>query len=225
MPELTDASWEKRLNCVARFMLLGNMRVVSEQTGVHYNTLMDWKRSSWWPEMVEQLRRQKKQKTNDSITKVVEQSLEIMQDRLDNGDPFFNQKTGKVEYKPVGIRDVTTIASSLLQRQIQLEEVAQRSEVKTDTVQETLSLLAKEFQKWNKSTPEVIDVEDAVVLDPRLKNLKQFQPKREEHAIHDQRETRLQEGGRPLYEQALSNPEASGAEQGTSNHGESREST
>ena len=148
-----------------------------------------------------------------------------MQDRLDNGDPFFNQKTGKVEYKPVGIRDVTTIASSLLQRQIQLEEVAQRSEVKTDTVQETLSLLAKEFQKWNKSTPEVIDVEDAVVLDPRLKNLKQFQPKREEHAIHDQRKTRLQEGGCEIYIPPLSNPEASGTEQGTSNDGESREST
>ena len=227
MAQLTDASWEKRLNCVARFMLLGNMRLVSEQTGVSYDTLAEWKRSEWWPEMVDQLRRQKKQKTSDSITKVVEQSLEIMQDRLDNGDPFFNQKTGKIEYKPVGVRDVTTIASSLLQRQIQLEELAERSAVKTDTVQETLATLAKEFQKWNKKSPEIINVEDAVVVEKPVHHLHKYmvQRRKEGNALHDQRKEGIQEGGSPVHEQAVCDQEACGAEQGPSDDGESREST
>ena len=229
MNELTDVSWEKRLDCVARYMLLGNMRIVSEQTGVHYVTLSEWKRSEWWPEMVEQLRRQKKQKTSDSITKVVEQSLEIMQDRLENGDPFFNQKTGKIEYKPVGVRDVTTIASSLLQRQIQLDELAEKNAVKTDTVQETLATLAKEFQKWNKKTPEIVDVEAVEVVEKppwRLRQyMKQYRTEKDDNAIHDQREARLQEGSGPLHEQAFCNQETCGAEQGPSDDGESREGT
>lgn len=183
-------SWEKRMECVSRYMLLGNMRVVSEQTGVGYDTLIEWKKSDWWPDLVEQLRRQKKAKTSDSITKIVEQSLDIMQDRLENGDPFFNQKTGKVEYKPVSVKDATTIASSLLQRQLQLEELAQKHEVQADTVQETLSLLAKEFKKWNKSSStEVI-----------------------EDAVYAQREAGLQEGGGSVHQQALSNQETSRAE-------------
>lgn len=227
---MTDVSlplWEKRMDCVARFMLLGNMRVVAEQANVSYDTLMEWKKSEWWPDMVEQIRRQKTNKRNESITKVVEQSLDIMQDRLENGDPFFNQKTGKIEYKPVGVRDVTTIASNLLQRQIQLEELSQKSEVKTDTVQETLSMLAKEFQKWNKKTPETIDVEDAVVIEKPLHHLQkyQIQKRKEANSLHDQRQEKLQEGGGPLHEQTLSNQETSGTEQGSSLDGEGWEGT
>ena len=65
VPELHSRSysWEKRMDVVAKYMLLGNMRAVSEQTGVNYATLMDWKKSDWWPDMVDQIRRQKKTKT------------------------------------------------------------------------------------------------------------------------------------------------------------------
>lgn len=143
-------SWEKRLDVVSRFLLLGNLRVVSEQTGVSYDTLCDWKRSDWWPDVVEQIKRQKKSKTNETLTKIIEQSLDVMQDRLENGDFVLNNKTGEIVRKPVGVKDVTAITTGLLQRQLQLEEMMEKQERSSDTVQETLSLLAKEFQKWTK---------------------------------------------------------------------------
>lgn len=145
--------WEKRMEVVGRFMLLGNLRVVSEQCGVSYNTLQDWKKSDWWPEVVQQIKRQKRSKTNDSITKIIEQSLDVMKDRLENGDYVLNNKTGEIVRKPVSIKDATTISSQLLQRQIQIEELEAASERSTDTVQETLTLLAREFQKWSKKVP------------------------------------------------------------------------
>lgn len=196
------------MEAVSRYMLLGNMRVVSEQLNVPYSVLADWKRSDWWPEMVDSLKRQKKSKTNEHLTKIIETSLEAVTDRLENGDYFFNQKTGKVDRKPVSVRDASTIATTLLQRQIQLEELVDRSQKTEDTVADVLSKIALEFKRWNKNTATDIDY---VEVTPS--------------AIHDQRETRLQERSGEVYEQTISNQEASGTEQSPSNDDEGRKST
>lgn len=167
VPELHSRShsWEKRMDAVAKYMLLGNMRVVSEQTGIQYSTLVDWKKSDWWPEMVDQIRRQKKTKTSDSITKIIEGSLEVLQDRLENGDWVLNNKTGEIIRKPVGVKDAAVIANQLMQRQIQLEDLIERNSKSTDSVQETLVALATEFAKWQKKNKrEIIDVEEAIVV-------------------------------------------------------------
>ena len=181
----SGVSWEKRMDAVARYMLLGNMRVVSEQVGVTYNQLVEWKRSPWWPEMVETIRRQKKGKTNQSITKIIEQSLDVIEDRLENGDFIMNNKTGEIVRKPVGVREATTIAHQLLQRQQAIEELEAKLSSSEDTVQETLSLLAKEFQKWNKTKKN--NAEDLPFLEITS-------------AVHDKREARLQEGSGEIYE-------------------------
>ena len=187
----SGASWNKRMDAVARYMLLGNMRVVSEQVGVTYNQLVEWKRSPWWPEMVETIRRQKKGKTNQSITKIIEQSLDVIEDRLENGDFIMNNKTGEIVRKPVGVKEATTIAHQLLQRQQAIEELEAKLSSNEDTVQETLSLLAKEFQKWNKTKRVSKDNENAEDL-PFVEII---------DAVHDQREARLQEGSGEIYEQ------------------------
>ena len=154
-------SWAKRFDVVARYMLLGNGKLVAEQTGVSYDTLMDWRQSDWWPEVVQQLRRQGKKKTSDTLVKVVENSLDIVSERLDQGDWVLNQKTGKLVRKPVTAKDAAQIANNLLQRQIQVEDIVYAVENKQESVKDTLAMLAKEFQKLNRNTSkkETIDVE------------------------------------------------------------------
>lgn len=204
--------WSKRMEVVARFMLLGNMRLVSEQMNISYNTLMAWKNSDWWPEMVDQLKRQKQSKTNENITRLIEQSLEVMQDRLDNGDFVFDQKTGQVVRKPVNVRDATQIATNLLQRQQVQEEFEQRLSSKSATVQETLAMIAQELKKHKQNTGPIEDA--TIVLLEKTDN-----------ALHDQRETRLQKGSGEVYEPSGSNQEAGRTEQSPSHDGKGREST
>jgi len=169
--------WEKKMEVVSRYMLLGNMRLISEQTQIPYETLISWKGQSWWPELVDTLKRQKKNKTNESLTEIIEQSVEVMKDRLENGDFVLNNKTGEVIRKPVGIREATTIANQLLARQAQLEELQAKLERSSDTVQETLTLLAKEFQKWNTKTKkdlpfvEVVEETNLALHDERKEGL------------------------------------------------------
>jgi hypothetical protein len=153
--------WDKRLEVVSRFMLLGNMRVVAEQTNIHYTTLMEWKKSEWWPDLVEQLKRQKKNKQNDSLTKIIEQSLDILQDRLEGGDWVHDQKRGGLIRKPVSAKDAVAIANSMMQRQEIIEAAMERSNDGEETREEQLLKLAQEFQRWakKKQNKEVIDVE------------------------------------------------------------------
>ena len=170
-----NSSWEKRLDVVGRYMLLGNLRVVSEQTDVPYATLVEWKKSEWWSDFVDQIKRQKKSKTNEHITKIIEQSLEVMQDRLQNGDFVMNNKTGEIIRKPVGVRDVTAITTNLLQRQLQIEDTMERNNHTNDSVSETLLLLAREFQKWTKPPLEIVEQVPPLELEGN------------NNAIHDER--------------------------------------
>jgi hypothetical protein len=188
MAEKTVAySWDKRMEVVARYMLLGNMRAVSEQTGVAYQTLMDWKSSDWWPDLVQQLKRQKSQKQTDNIISLIDQSLEVMKDRLDNGDFVFDQKTGQVVRKPVSVRDATAIATALLQRQTAIEQMEQKYAQEQLSVKETLVQLANEFKKYNKIASS--NVSDAVIIEDK-------------HALHDQRKEGLQEGSGEIHQPA-----------------------
>lgn len=177
MNSLVKYTWDKKLEVAALYMLLGNMRVVSEKMDVPYDTLCDWKRSDWWPELIQQIKRQRKNKTNQSLTKLIEQSLEVMEDRLTNGDFILNNKTGEIMRKPVGVKEATAIATSLLQRQIQIEDLENKFENKNESVQDVLATIAKEFQKLTNKNKEVIDIPFKEV----------------DNAIHDKREEGLQE--------------------------------
>ena len=199
------------MEAVSRYMLLGNMRIVSEQVGIPYSVLYEWKKSDWWSEMVDQIKRQKKTKTNEHLTKIIETSLEAVQDRLDHGDFFMNVKTGKVERKPVSAKDANSIATNLLQRQIQLEELVERSQKTEDTVQDVLSKIALEFKRWNKN--KATDIEYVEIMEDSNR------------AIYDQRQEGLQEGSGEIHISSGSNQETSGAEQSSQIDDESREST
>lgn len=178
------------MEVVARYMLLGNMRVVSEQTDVPYNTLMDWKSSDWWPDLVQQLKRQKQTKTNENILVLIDQSLDIVKDRLENGDFVFDQKNGQVVRKPVSVRDAASIAATLLARQTAIEQMEQKYSQETQSVKETLAQLANEFKKYNRIASS--NVSDAVIVENTEAH----------HSIHDQRETRLQEGSGEIHQSA-----------------------
>lgn len=147
---LTTYSWSDKSKAVQLYMLNGNMRIVSEAMEIPYDTLSDWKHSDWWPQLVEELRAAKRAKTGVKLSNIIETSLEVVQDRLENGDFILNNKTGKLERRQVSLRDAAAVTNNLLTRQLQMEEIADKMENTKATVQETLTMLAKEFQKMNK---------------------------------------------------------------------------
>lgn len=166
MSAITKYSWSEKTEVVKKYMLLGNMRLVAELMGIPYDTLSDWRKQDWWVELHDEIRKAQKAKTNTKLSTIIEDSLEIIQDRIQNGDWVLNQKTGELQRKAVPLRDVGNLTNQLLTRQLQLEELSERMEHRKESVQETLQLLAKEFSKWqriqNKSTATDVEIIDAI---------------------------------------------------------------
>lgn len=223
MTALTEQNWELRLKTVQTFLLTGSLRRTSELVGVPYPTLCDWKNQEWWHDFSAEIRTEAGAKTSKTINKLIDTSLEIVQERLENGDWVFDQKTGKAVRKPVSVRDAADIAGRLLQRQLKLDEMENSKNYQQQVpVGELLKTLALEFKKYNKI--EVVDVEDAKEI-RKPTNLELWLERKKQNALHDQRQEGLQEGSGEIYVEAGSSEETSGAEQSPSNDGESWKSS
>jgi hypothetical protein len=192
-------SWEKRIAVVTKYIALGNMRLVSELEGVNYDTLLQWKNETeWWPNLVEEVKKAQRSETNTKLSKIVAKALNVIEDRIENGDirVRVNKETGDIETErvPVSLKDATKAANDLLSQQIKMEEMTERVETNKTSMQDTLKMLAGEFQKWslnqNKKSAETIEYKDIT------------------DAVHEEREEGLQTGSGSVHEQAGGSQEA-----------------
>jgi hypothetical protein len=142
--------WRKRQQAASLYNELGNMRLVSEKTGVPYDTLCNWKAEPWWVRLIDELRATKAAQRGKKVDGLIEESLEIVADRLKKGDIYVT-KEGKIKRVPVKLRDVATLTSEMMRQQNILDEQASRLSSVEATTQELLLDLAKEFKKFNRT--------------------------------------------------------------------------
>jgi hypothetical protein len=94
------------------------------------------------------------------LSKIVSKTLALLEDRIDNGDSYFNPKTGRLEKKPLNAH----IANKVLSDTFDRRQVLRRKSVEEDRnavrPEDFLLRLASEFVKIARGdkTP-VIDVE------------------------------------------------------------------
>jgi len=189
-----EYSWEKKYQVVGLYMELQSLQKTATLAKVSSDTISKWKKQAWWPEVEQRVLRDKALEHDTKLTKIINKALDLVEDRLVNGEQVLNNKTGTLVHKPVSLRDTTNALGALSARQKNIRaELSEQSE-DTASVKETLSILAKEFAKWaHKKKPEIIDLEDI-------------------NALHDERQEGLQERGEALYEQASGEEEESGSE-------------
>lgn len=182
----TRYSWDDKVQVATLYMQLGNARLVSEKTGVAYQTVLDWRRTDWWIDLCDELKQIKRTKTGVKLAEIIEESIAVVQDRLANGDIVLNVKTGELMRRPVSLRDAAQVTNNLITRQIQMEELAEKLVNRKESIKETIAVLAKEFAKFNqqqaKAKAQTIAFVEIV-----------------EDAIHEERETGLQEGGGEVH--------------------------
>ena len=141
---------EKRHEVVKIISQTGNMRVASEMSGIPYETIRSWKKTDWWPQLVEEYKQEQRQELASRLGKITSTALEIMEDRLVNGEYILNNKTGEIQRKPVGLRDANQAANNLMTQRIKLEELNEKVSSREETISEVLKQLAVEFTKINK---------------------------------------------------------------------------
>ena len=197
--------YEKRLEVVQKYLVLGNMRLVADLAGISYQTLRLWKTQEWWKDLVTEIRAARNITLDNKMTALVDRSLDLVGDRLENGEMYFDVKTQEWARRPVNLTAALKATDTLLNQQ---NILAKKEQVETGaqaaaTVADTIKGLLTEFAKFTKKPQiEVVDVEDA------------------KYAVHDEREEGLQEAVREVRWTPEEHQEAGRNEQGPESDGE-----
>ena len=183
----TNLRWsdKQKLEAVQSWLVLGNLSMVARLHGIPRITLQVWKASTWWKELVDEIKLQEKIELSSKMKAIVDAAHQVVANRLENGDPVLNQKTGEIIMKPVPMKDAHRVAVDLLNQREVLEKASKGTVVVENDNQ--LEKLAEKFAEFaTKSIEQRLDKKrtiDAEVVDVE-----------ENNAIHDQRKEGLQEG-------------------------------
>ena len=158
--------YEKRVEVISAYIALGNAALVESVTGVPSGTVRQWKSQDWWRELETQLRTEGNLELDAKLKKLVNKSVDAVMDRIENGEYIFNVRTGNVERVPARLRDVAKVASDAIDKSILLQKFTTKVE-EGPKLDDHLKKLADEFVAIVRETA---------------------------NAVHERRETRLQEG-------------------------------
>lgn len=164
---------ETRIQAVTQWLALGNMRQVAALTGVSYPLLRRWKSEEWWAELVNEIKAARDTKVDNKLSKIIDRSLSIVDDRLASGEIKVNKKTGDVYREPVSALTAHKIGNDLISRQIDISQkrVEETNSRKSEKIEDTLKMLALEFAKFN--TKRTINVQAKDVSDANERTMGQ----------------------------------------------------
>ena len=215
----TTWSQESRLQAVSQYLVLGNMALVSSMTGIPHQLLRSWKGQPWWKEMENEVRLTENIEMDSKLSKIVDKSLDAVIDRVENGEFFYDQKTGQVRRKPASLKDVAKVSVDLLtKRELLRGNATERKETTQVSVTEQLKQLALEFARWQQPQ-STIDVEMVEIVPSGTEQDK-------DDAVYEEWEEGLPEGESlgPRPQEWTENQGQSSEELGSVDDGESRES-
>ena len=161
-----EAGWhseKQRLEAFALYMTLGNMTLVSDKLNIPVKTLYKWKYSPWWKQQIQELEQGNRIKLGTKIANILSKASVSLEDRLDNGDLYFDYKTKTLERRPMSTKNITEIMRAGVAVQdmvIKAEEAFERKDNMDKKQQEQINKLNEiaRMLSGRKEEPKVIDV-------------------------------------------------------------------
>ncbi len=147
---------KKRTEVVTTYLTTGKIPITSAMTGVPVDTIKTWKKQDWWKKLEEELSYEDNLELNSKVKNVMEKSLDQVMDRLENGEYYYDPRTGKVKRVPAKLRDVNKVMTDMIDKSMLLKRV--RTEKVTETKQQItadhLIQLAKAFSEFSTGKKE-----------------------------------------------------------------------
>lgn len=135
---------KQRLEAVQTYAVTGNMALTGAMLKIDVGTLHGWKRQPWWKEFEDNLRLEDNIEISGRLRKIMSKTLDVVEDRLENGDYVYDQKSGSMRRKPVSMRDAAKVFSdSTTERQTLLDKTSSSESV--EAVGDKLLKLADKF--------------------------------------------------------------------------------
>lgn len=163
----------KKLETVTTYLALGKVPMVEAVVGVPRATIRQWKMQPWWNEMVEQIQTESNQELDSKLSKIIEKSLDAVNERIEGGEFVIDPKTGSVKRVPVKLRDVHRVAVDLLdKRDILRQKPVERAEQAAAV--DIMRKLASQFADWAKvhiKEPKIVEGETIALHEERQTGL------------------------------------------------------
>lgn len=160
---LTDE--EKKDKAVELTLAFGSHYKAAYALGLDRLAVKKWAKQPWWEEKMAEKKAEQVAVLDTKLSETVDKSLEIIADRLENGEQILNNKTGELVVKPVSLKDATKVANDLLQRQTQLRKQQEEEQTVAVPVKETLAILANEFAKWARTQANKSSAVEATIIE------------------------------------------------------------
>ena len=157
----------QKLECVKTFLMTGNLTLTAAMLKIPLPTVKTWRKMEWWKEIEDDFRVQDELMLSSRLQKIMAKTLDVVEDRLENGDYVYDQKTGAMRRKPVNMRDAHKVfTDQSAQREEILNRQAPRASV--EQVGDKLLKLAEKFAalagakqlESNTIEGEVVEIQD-----------------------------------------------------------------
>jgi transposase-like protein len=162
-------SWgdKQKLEAVNTYVVLGgNVSQTAVALQIPAETLRQWTKTQWWKDLYEEVKQEDNIVLSHKLQNIVARSLALVEDRLEKGDFFYDQKTGQVVRKEVSLRDAHEVMKSSFQMRESIEK-PQVAEMEEGSISDKLTALAKQFEQFAVAQKEKapINVTDVVFLE------------------------------------------------------------
>lgn len=136
---------DEKFAAVMAYLVTGNSKSAAKVCNIPNATIRWWKASAaWWPDALEQCRKQKNDEIDAKITKILDKAVGNIADVLENGEEVATKQGEIVRKMPSG-RDQTIIAATLFDKRnlIRGEPTSRNS---SKTTEEILGNLLEKFE-------------------------------------------------------------------------------
>lgn len=154
----------QKIEAVTTYLMVGSLKMTAAMLKININTIKLWRKSQWWKDIENDLRAQEDLQLSKRLQNIVTKSLDVIEDRMENGDFVYDQKSGQMRRKPVSMRETAKVMLDLQDRRdVLIDRHMEEQSVSADKIENTLKKLADEFAKianqvTAKQPVEVTDV-------------------------------------------------------------------
>ena len=156
-----------RIKAACIYAMTGSAARTGEILGIKPGTVRQWKLQPWWQQVIDRIKSEKDDEMDVGMSQVIQKSLEVVNDRLENGDFIYDVKTGELKRKPMGGKETAVVTSIMIDKQALIRNRKQVRKAESE-VMDRLKNLVNEFEKMGRSQRakditnevEIIDVTD-----------------------------------------------------------------
>lgn len=154
---------DQKIEAATLYAVYGDIEGVSKLlTNIPPKVLRVWKQEPWWVEVQKQVYSEQNEKLASKLSSTLDKTLEILTDRLENGDTRVNPRTGDEYRVPVDTKTLTSLFNQLAHHRsiTRGEPTSIKATIGVDDRLRTLQDAFIKFSKTKTIQGEVIDVKE-----------------------------------------------------------------